>query len=720
MNHPIEWWFVQGRFEGDGVEPREFMVSLFRHKLEWGCLSAGDSSTLLVSVLDPKEGRCHTLSQVDSETVPFLVLATRTTSMPGLDPLAIRAVTDEIEQYGPANLIHVESEKPRLESAPFRATWADFSFQQEAVGFTLCFKEPDTGRAFSFRMVPTHPRIHLESVQVAGGGAMDYVSYTRLKLDGVVDGKPVEGLAWFDHQWGDQGWFVAGTEKERILGWDWLGIQLDDDRDLLVIVHRDQHTGRQICQYAVEVDKAGTKRVHREFTLTPLGWWTSHRTEACYPIRWRFELPEVGIVLEFEPLVEDQEIAALPPIRAVWEGAGRVTGTSHGKAIAGWARLELHGYAYVLDLDASLERITRRIQSHITNFLPRAFTQQDLVRWAGTKRGGYNAEAQSKMVAEPLWDLMDRGSRQWRPIFGILMVGAMGVDPRPYESLITVTTELLHDGSLIIDDIQDNGITRRGADCIHLRYGVDVAINAGNTAYFMPLVLLRDYPGLSDAQRLDLYRVLTNLYIGAHFGQGQDIYLSSKVTPERLQDLMADGTAERQLFCYTQKTASVVEAAAEGAAIIANANPELRSACASFGRVLGVAFQVVNDLVDFSASRVRAGTAGSDLREGKVTPVVLRALQLLPMDSRRRLETIICDPALRQDEHAITEGIALVCASNAIHLCKAEARDMVEMEWIKLSKHLPPSEEKQMLRVLWTFLVGLADDERHEAYAPGN
>jgi len=718
--HPVEWWFVQGRFEGEGVEPHEFMVSLFRHALEWGGLSAGNSCSLMVSVLDPATGQCRTLSQIDPATTSFLVMAAKIAPPAGLDPLAMRAVTAEIEEYGPPGHIRVARKKPRLEARPLRAEWMDFALRQEPGGFVLRFEEPGTGRKFSFRMEPSHPRVHLPDVGVPGGSAMDYVSYTRLSLDGEVDGKPVRGLAWFDHQWGSQGWFVAGSKQERILGWDWLGIQLDDDRELMVVIHRDQRSGKTLCQYAVEVDAGGIRHLYREFSLAPLSWWTSPRTGARYPVRWHIALPEAGLDLAFEPFAEDQEIPVLPPIRAVWEGAGRVSGTCGGKSISGWARLELHGYAYLLDLEAYLEEFVRRIHGHIEDFLPRTFTESELERWAGTPRGRYDAVAQSAMISRPLWDLIDRGGKHWRPIFGILLLDAMGVNPGPYESLITITTEILHDAALIIDDIQDHAQNRREEECIHLRYGVDVAIHAANTAYFMPLVLLRDYPGLSDSQKLDLYRVLSRLFMGAHLGQGQDIFWSKNLTAESLREWVADDMEAKILLLYTQKTAAVVEAAAEGAAIIAGAEPPLRSACADFGRTLGIAFQIVNDIVDFSESRIRAGDGGSDLREGKITYVVLRALQRLSGRSRQRLETILCTPALRADDQAVAEAMQLVRRSGAIELCKKEATRMVEEEWEQLSKHLPPSEAKQMLRVLWTFLLSFGDHDHYTEYAPGN
>src|SRR5213075_1209419 len=104
---------------------------------------------------------------------------------------------------------------------------------------------------------------------------------------------------------------------------------------------------------------------------------------------------------------------------------------------------------------------------------------------------------------------------------------------------------MLHDGLLMIDDIIDNSDSRRGEEAIHRRYGLDVAINAGNTAYFLPMVMLRDHPHLSDHQRLELFRILTRLYVRVHLGQGQDIHWSKFLTPDRLQVWMNNGVEEK-------------------------------------------------------------------------------------------------------------------------------------------------------------------------------
>jgi geranylgeranyl pyrophosphate synthase/predicted secreted hydrolase len=719
-NFPIEWWFGQGHFENEKSGASRFMVSLFRHALEWAGISAGNAYSLLISVLDESTGRTRSLSQIDPATIPFLVTALRLAPPAGLDPIAVRALTAEIAEHGlPTTIRNLPGAS--IESDPFRARWGDFELTQAENHFGLAFTEPETGRRCSFQLRPMRPRFHLADVEVANGGSMDYVSYTRLALEGTVDGEAVRGEAWLDHQWGSQGWFVAGHDTQQIFGWDWLGMQLENGGELLAMVIRDQRSGNALCQYAVVTDENRTARLFRDAVIEPISWWTSPVSHATYPVACRLVIPSLHLSLEFEPLAVDQEVPVFPPIRAVWEGAGRVAGTWDGRAIRGRARLELHGYAYLLDLEQHLEKAVTRIRADIESFLPRNFSHDDLERIAGPAQSRYDLQAQTDVLARPLWDFMDRGGgNPWRPIFPMLILGALGTEPSPYSSLISITAEMLHDGLLVIDDILDNSAQRRGEEAIHRRYGLDVAINAGNTAYFLPMVLLRDHPHLNDNQRLELFRILTRLYVRVHLGQGQDIHWSRSLTPEKLRLWMNDSVEEKIIQLYSLKTGSVVEAGAEGACVIAQTDDATRNVCRDFGRAFGLAFQIVNDLAEFSSNVIRRGDESSDIAAGKLSYVIAKALRLLPKAEAARLEEILCSAALRARPCAVAEGIELVRNSGALDCCRKEAHEMMEQQWKRFSALVPPSEPKTMLRVLWNFLLSLGCDQRHAKFAPGN
>lgn len=175
------------------------------------------------------------------------------------------------------------------------------------------------------------------------GGGSYYYSRTRMDASGTVtvDGRPavVEGLAWFDHQWGD---FIAVGAG----GWDWFAINLDDGTDITLSLVRDQNGGYQLV-YGTMVRPDGTAaHLPREaFQVAVTDHWTSPRTGAVYPAGWHVTLPGEALTIELVPTVHEQELDTRGTTGVVyWEGSQRVTATRNGSALGGEAYVELTGY----------------------------------------------------------------------------------------------------------------------------------------------------------------------------------------------------------------------------------------------------------------------------------------------------------------------------------------------------------------------------------------
>lgn len=98
----------------------------------------------------------------------------------------------------------------------------------------------------------------------------------------------------------------------------------------------------------------------------------------------------------------------------------------------------------------------------------------------------------NKAINEPIYDMLDRGGKMWRPLLGMMFAEALGRKLDDYESNKDIyyacgLTELVHNASLIIDDIEDGSEKRRGEPCLHKKFGIDVAINAGNYLMIAPI-----------------------------------------------------------------------------------------------------------------------------------------------------------------------------------------------------------------------------------------
>ena len=206
----------------------------------------------------------------------------------------------------------------------------------------------DSAFAFDLVLKPSQPLL----LQGEGGWsqkgprpelASHYVSWPQLHVAGslTLDGKRQEarGRAWFDHEWSSEV-LAAGS-----VGWDWIGINLDDGGALMAFRIRDA-AGDTLYAHAALRDAAGrlTQFGADEVGFTPRRRWTSPRNGAQYPVQMEIRVGPHRI--ETAPVLDDQEITARRPLPlSYWEGLVAIRGTLSGRGY-----LELTGYAGALRL----------------------------------------------------------------------------------------------------------------------------------------------------------------------------------------------------------------------------------------------------------------------------------------------------------------------------------------------------------------------------------
>lgn len=179
------------------------------------------------------------------------------------------------------------------------------------------------------------------SLKGPDGNASYYYSYTQMDVRGTVRvrGKPfaAEGTAWFDHEWS------SSALKPSQSGWDWFSLQLSNGAALMAFRLRDKSDPDRDFHSGTFVDESGTKTVlsSEQVTMQALDYWTSDRTGARYPVKWRVSVPDLKLALTTEPLLDGQEF--VHSFR-YWEGAVRVTGRHGQSQVDGQGYVELTGY----------------------------------------------------------------------------------------------------------------------------------------------------------------------------------------------------------------------------------------------------------------------------------------------------------------------------------------------------------------------------------------
>jgi geranylgeranyl pyrophosphate synthase len=201
-----------------------------------------------------------------------------------------------------------------------------------------------------------------------------------------------------------------------------------------------------------------------------------------------------------------------------------------------------------------------------------------------------------------------------------------GFDGKPTElpDELPLVIEALHAGSLIVDDIEDNSNLRRGELTLHRIYGVPCALNAGNWLYFWPFELL-ERVRMDDTKRLGAYRMVTTVLRECHYGQAIDVSL-------RVEQLEQSQLPTVSKACSELKTGSLFGLATGLGALYGNADPRTVDALVAFGRLLGIALQMLDDLsslLDASKSNKLA----EDFGLGRVTwPWAWLAMKLPPRE----------------------------------------------------------------------------------------
>ena len=149
----------------------------------------------------------------------------------------------------------------------------------------------------------------------------------------------MSGSSWFDHEW------ATNQLAANQVGWDWLGLQLDDGSDLMLIHFRTKNGEPDPNSSGTFVDARGlaTPLSSSDFSFHPRETWVSCQTKAKYPIGWQIFIPLLNLRLEVGSALKDQELR-LKPV-AYWEGSVRANGTTSQGEVKGSGYLEMTGYA---------------------------------------------------------------------------------------------------------------------------------------------------------------------------------------------------------------------------------------------------------------------------------------------------------------------------------------------------------------------------------------
>ncbi|MDC7220490.1 MAG: polyprenyl synthetase family protein [Spirochaetales bacterium] len=333
-------------------------------------------------------------------------------------------------------------------------------------------------------------------------------------------------------------------------------------------------------------------------------------------------------------------------------------------------------------MDELLKQIEKAIESSLPGNSDRA--------WLETTAGSaceVNDFAQVDKFTEPGRDLLARGGKRWRPLVMVLTCRALGGGDKavPFSPLV----ELPHNGSLIIDDIEDNSVERRGKEAVHLLYGTDISINAGNLMYFQPTYLI-DRADLSPERKNLLFSGYCEDLRRLHLGQGLDIYWHNnhdRVPP-----------VEEYLQMCRFKTGSLARMAGRFGSLLAGKSREEALESAVIWEDIGVGFQIADDIINLTTGNP-GKDRGDDIVEGKKSLPVILHYQKSPQ-TRQELSDCFSqarERGIKEGKASVERAIELVDSSGSLAEARQIGIELLESSLTRLRTLLPPCEDRDKL-----------------------
>jgi geranylgeranyl pyrophosphate synthase/predicted secreted hydrolase len=727
----LEWWYVNGHLELASGQKVAVFAAFFRqlaneegddrpraytHSVAWG-LSLSNERRYLSKVA------------VDSRA-PAVGLKNLDAGVKNDDERIERAYREVLRKGkipGPTRMFHTT---PRVGEHRLTLDYDGDRFEKLVDGrYRLVLHDAlsDASCELVFQLQKPPTRYGDDGVvHGVSGERMFYYFVPRAKVTGHVrlgaeTQAVVSGDGWYDHEFGFTPPRAPGPSLAPRIDtaraqrgetcWRWLSLQLEDGSDLSVFFITRRLTGEVLDNWTMVVDGSGRSSVYRDATIETREVWRSTRTFIEYPVGMRVHVPSAGLDLNVQATFPDQEVITVISEPAFWEGSVKVTGQVRGTTAVGRGWLECKGFGHA-DLDEFYAAVGREVRSRLAKTLPlepsTTAAARMMVRGAGsaatTSNPDLDPDRLARSLIQPIRDIADRGGKGWRSYAALACIDIVGGDSRKFLHWL-VMPEIVHVGSLIVDDVEDGSSVRRGGPAAHVLHGIPRAINAGTAAYFLAEPPI-DQDDLPADTKLRIYRLYFDALRAGHAGQALDL---DDVSELAAHAAFTGDTLELErhvMAVHKLKTAVPAGMFARAGALLGGGSDAEVETLGAFFEAVGLAFQIVDDVLNLRGFKGELKERGEDIAQGKVTLPIVKALACLPSDRRSWLWRMLASRS--SDPREIESVIHLLETSGAIDACTTLARALVERAWAKLDPVLPDSQFKLNFRAFSWYVL-----ERH-------
>ncbi len=280
--------------------------------------------------------------------------------------------------------------------------------------------------------------------------------------------------------------------------------------------------------------------------------------------------------------------------------------------------------------------------------------------------------------------IVSNGGKRLRPMLLLLTAKALG-EAQHNHLVLAAVIEFIHTATLLHDDVVDESELRRGKQSANAVWGNAASVLVGDYLYSSAFEMMVS-TGIMRVMEI-LSKTTTAI------AEGEVLQLLNCNNPET--------TEEKYLEVISRKTAILFSAATRLAAVVSNASAEVEEKMSQYGQHLGVAFQLIDDALDYKANKEELGkNLGDDLAEGKPTlPLIYAIKNSLPSEAN-----VIIDAIKNGNRDAFNKVYAIVKSSKAIEYTEQRANEEADKAMVALDV-LPDSQYKQALLSLASFSV---------------
>ncbi len=718
-----EWWYINGHFIGDNHRQYSIFASFFRklihidektgepeyaHSITWAIIDPGDKQYYSNSLVDQKAPEIGLAKLREGG-----LLKDRFLRKAAIEMLEKGAVPYPDRKFNGKVTVCQEKLDLRFDTNSFRKN-NDNSYTVECL-------DNEHQVSFSLQFRPEKPAIKNGDDGVVFGVSSEVMYYyfiPRNSARGILeiggDKIAIEGEVWYDHEFGRS---IHAEQDDQAISseldtaWNWVSGQMENGCEFTAahLTSLEEHSVEDAC--LIVIDEMGQRHRLTDFKLEPIGQlWTSMRTFQDYPLGWRLVAPELGVDLVARAEFPNQEFSTLISKHAFWEGRMKIEGEILGQKTQGLGFVEVAGFSPIDTLEDFLKVVSRETIRSVGKILPSVPDQSALNSLVTNKSDdrfskGVSPSVLSESLIKPIQSIINRGGKSWRSYAALACCDMVGGNPQEGRNWLSLP-ELMHVGSLIIDDVQDESLVRRGGPSCHEIYGKPLAINAGSACYFISQLCTYESFKLSPEARLNIYDYYFEAMRAGHCGQALDIYGLYHLMEDVVEDNSGHILEESVLSIHRLKCAAPCYYLARIGSVLGNGTKVQSDALANFYESLGLAFQIIDDTLNIAGFQNNLKTRAEDISAGKITYPIAKAMHLLEKEDRKRLWEIL--KLKTSDQGLIREAVDILIKVDVLNLCEQDANRLVDEGWRALDPYIRDSMSKLYLRAFGWYVL-----ERH-------